>query len=68
MDPNKTTFYTKLQVYIGDLRSESIIICGDFNLVLNYALAYYNYRHANNLDGRQKVLERIDDNYCVVPL
>ena len=35
---------------------------GDFNLVLNLELDCYNYKHVNNQNARQKVIEIIEDN------
>ena len=37
-------------------------MCGDFNLVLNPELDCYNYKHVNNPNARQKVIDIIKDN------
>ena len=56
------TFYMKLQEHIDDFQTDNIIICGDFNLVLNPDIDYYNYKNVNNPNARQKVIELIEDN------
>ena len=53
------TFYMKLQEHIDDFQTDNIIICGDFNLVLNPDIDYYNYKNVNNPNARQKVIELI---------
>lgn len=62
--PNKDTpvFYETLQANIESFNCERVIICGDFNLVLNPELDYFNYKRTNNCKARQKVLKLIEDN------
>ena len=56
------SFYTNIQEYILDSQCENVIMCGDFNLVLNPELDCYNYKHVNNPSARQKVIDIIEDN------
>lgn len=65
--PNKDTpaFYEELQKNIEGFNCERVIICGDFNLVLNPELDYFNYRRTNNRRARKRVLELIKDNNFV---
>ena len=44
------SFYTNIQEYILDSKGDIVIICGDFNLVLNPELDCYNYKHVQLLD------------------
>ena len=56
------SFYTNIQEYIIDSQCENVIMYGNFNLVLNLELDCYNYKHVNNQNARQKVIEIIEDN------
>ena len=56
------SFCTIIQEYILDSQCENVIMCGDFNLVLNQELDCYNYKHVNNPNARQRVNEIIEDN------
>ena len=40
---------------INDAGSENIITGGDWNLVLDYTLDYYNYKHHNNIKAQEQV-------------
>ena len=41
--------------------------CGDFNLVLNPDIDYFNYLHVNNPNAREKVLEIIQERCLIDP-
>ena len=56
------SFHTNIQEYILDSKCDNVIMCGDFNLILNPELDCYNYKHVNNPNARQKVNEIIEDN------
>ena len=58
-------FFTEIMNVIEDLGNDYFILCGDFNLVLNPHIDYYNYLHVNNPNARDKLLEIIDQ-YCLV--
>ena len=55
------TFYTKLQEHIDDFQIDNVIICGDFNLVLNPEQDYYNYKNLNNPNAREKLIQLMED-------
>ena len=40
---------------IQSLENDSYIICGDFNLVLDPDLDYFNYKHVNNIKARDNI-------------
>ena len=48
-------FYAELEERINDVGFENIIIGGDWNLVLDYTLDYYNYKHHNNIKAQEQV-------------
>ena len=57
-------FYRNLRQKIAEFGNNKVIICGDWNLVLNPEEDTENYRHVNNPAARQEVLKFIDrDNY-----
>ena len=47
---------------IEDMDCENVVICGDFNLIINPLIDYYNYRQTNNPNARLKLLELIEQN------
>ena len=62
--PNKDNpnFFNDLFSNIQSIENDSYIICGDFNLVLDPDLDYYNYKHVNNIKARDSILKIIDAN------
>ena len=50
-------FYSSLRIKIRELNVEHVVIAGDFNLVLDPKIDYYNYKQVHNL----KAKEAIDD-------
>ena len=48
-------FYAELEERINDVGLENIIIGGGWNLVLDYTLDYYNYKHHNNIKAQEQV-------------
>ena len=48
-------FYAELRERINDAGFENIIIGGKWNLVLDYTLDYYNYKHHNNIKAQEQV-------------
>jgi len=65
--PNADTpnFFKDLLEIIDDFGNDDIIVCGDFNLVINPELDYENYLHTNNRAARQKVLEIMEERELV---
>ena len=65
--PNQDTpsFYTKLSNYIHENAQDYLIICGDYNLVINPQLDSHNYTHINNPKARDTLLSVISDNNLV---
>jgi exonuclease III len=49
-------FYSNLQQKIDGFENNSILICGDWNLVLDPAIDTYNYKHVNNPNAREAVI------------
>ena len=48
-------FYIDLEERISKVDIESIVIGGDWNLVLDFTLDYYNYKHFNNTKAQEQV-------------
>jgi exonuclease III len=48
-------FYIKLKDKITEIGPDSLILGGDWNLVLNFELDYHNYRHNNNVKAQEQV-------------
>lgn len=57
--PNEDTpkFYEHLSKVATELGNQNIIMVGDFNLVMDPKMDYYNYLHVNNPKAREKVIE-----------
>ena len=55
--PNRDNpeFYAELEERISEVRFENLIIGGDWNLVLDFTLDYYNYKHFNNAKAQEQV-------------
>ena len=61
--PNQDTpsFFSDLLAIIDSYNQENIIICGDFNLVLQTNMDYDNYLHVNNPNARKTLLQIIEE-------
>ena len=53
-------FYQNLFNKIENLDTKNLIICGDWNLVMNYEIDTKNYRKKNNVKARETVLNYMD--------
>ena len=53
-------FFQQISNYIDEIGNNDIIMCGDYNCVINPDLDYYNYKYVNNEKARNKVLKIID--------
>ena len=60
-------FFKQIASHIDNIHNTDIIICGDYNCVLNPELDYYNYKGINNAKARETVLEIINDKYLIDP-
>ena len=54
-------FYKTLRKNINDFNNENVVICGDWNLVLDPDMDTENYRHVNNPNARLEVIKFIDE-------
>lgn len=61
------SFFKTIFDSINELGNTSYIICGDFNLVQNPSMDYYNYKHVNNPKAREYVLKMINENNLTDP-
>lgn len=63
---DKPSFYTTIKQIINtEFDNEYIIMCGDWNLVLQPDIDTKNYLHINNPRARQEVLRLIDEDNFV---
>ena len=63
---NPSFFQTVLEKII-ELENNSVVWCGDFNLVLNPKLDYKNYKTINNKNSREKLLNIINERHLIDP-
>ena len=61
--PNKDNlnFFAKISELAQNETADHVMICGDFNLVLDPLLDSHNYTNINNPKARQKVIQMIND-------
>ena len=64
---DNANFFKQISSHIDNIHNTDIIICGDYNCVLNPELDYYNYKGINNAKARETVLEIINDKYLIDP-
>ena len=48
-------FYVDLEKRLKEMGCNNIIVCGDWNLVMNFSLDYCNYKHNNNVKSQEQV-------------
>ena len=60
--PNRDdpSFFEELEERIVEIGCENVIVGGDWNLVLDFNLDYYNYKHFNNVKGQEQVGSMMD--------
>ena len=56
--PNQDTLFRK----ISEFDNDQIIMCGDWNFVLNPDMDYENYMHINNPRSRKIMLDFLEEN------
>ena len=54
-------FFEVLEERINEVGCQNVIMGGDWNLVLDFSLDYYNYKHCNNVKAHEQV-ENMKDN------
>lgn len=54
-------FYENLIKKIAEFENDNVIICGDWNLVINPEIHSHNYFHINNPKARQTVLNLLEE-------
>ena len=61
--PNRDNpnFFTKISELAQNENADHVMICGDFNLVLDPLIDCHNYSNINNPQARNKVLQMIND-------
>ena len=61
--PNRDSpnFFTKISELAQNEIADHVMMCGDFNLVLDPLLDCHNYTNINNPQARQKVLQMINN-------
>ena len=57
--PNQDSpmFFNNIMSIADTIKNKDLIICGDYNLVQDPTLDYFNYKFVNNKKAREKVLE-----------
>ena len=58
-------FYETLKRNIAEFENENVIICGDWNLVLDFEKDCYNYLHIINPRARNVVLSLIEEEHFI---
>ena len=58
-------FYKTIRKNINDFSNDNIVICGDWNLVLDPDMDNEIYRHINNPNARREVLKFIDEDQFI---
>ena len=61
------SFYHRLFNIIDRIGNASYMICGDFNLVIDPDMDYFNYKHVNNKKARETLLEIIETRQLIDP-
>ena len=60
---DRAQFYNNLKQKILDLGNDEVIICGDWNLVINPEIDTENYQHVNSPTAIRGVLKLIKNEY-----
>ena len=60
-------FFENISNKIAELENDSVIWCGDFNLVLDPKLDYCNYKTINNKNAREILLNIINTKHLIDP-
>ena len=60
-------FFDSLFSQAYSFNNTSVVFCGDFNVVQDPKLDYFNYKHINNAKSNAKLLELKDQYYLIDP-
>ena len=58
---DKPMFYEEIKQKIKEIENDNVIICGDFNLVMDPDLNTNNYKYVNNPKARMAVKELFNE-------
>ena len=58
---DRPQFYENLKQKIDEFETEQVIICGDWNFILDPEMDSFNYLHINNPRARRVIFNLIDD-------
>lgn len=61
-------FFKQISTHIDNIANTDIIICGNYNCVLNPELDYYNHLGTHNAKARKTLLHIINEKYLIDPL
>ena len=60
-------FYQTISSKMNEIGNETIIWCGDFNMVLNPEIDYCNYKTINTKKARETLIEIILEKFLLDP-
>ena len=64
---DNTAFYQTISSKISEIGNETIIWCGDLNIVLNPEMDYCNYKTIKNKKARETLIEIIQEKFLLGP-
>ena len=67
--PNKDNpqFYEQMKQKIEEFQNDHVIICGDWNMIMDVEMDSFNYVNINNPRARQSVLQLLDQENFIDP-
>ena len=57
---NKPSFYQQLSDKLKNIENSSVILCGDWNIVMDYNIDMKGYLHLNNPKARESLLQMME--------
>ena len=61
LNQDNPNFYTNIKQKVSEFENDQVIMCGDWNFVLDPDLDYNNYLHINNPKARKVILDYIEE-------